>query len=171
MDDLASLHRRLSRALDLSSLLVLGALVPACASPEEPTPKGTETKVEPRDQPEIAATPQPPKPEVKPVEVTPVEVKPVEVKPREPIPRRDRPTCPTSAMRPQGNELPPEDPDAPQLLAHGRLDRRTLAATRAHAWRELVDPLLAELHGATDPPRALVARAPLAIVRTTRFAH
>ena len=35
MTDLASLHRRLRRALDVSSLLVLGALAPACASTQE----------------------------------------------------------------------------------------------------------------------------------------
>lgn len=49
-------------------------------------------------------------------------------------------------LRPRPLALPPEGPDAALLRAHGRLDDRTLALTRALAWRELIDPLLAELH-------------------------
>lgn len=52
------------------------------------------------------------------------------------------------ALRPEPIAEHDHDPDAELLLAHGRLDRRTLAQTRALAWREIVDPLLAEL-GAT----------------------
>ncbi|MCX4240541.1 ferritin-like domain-containing protein [Paraliomyxa miuraensis] len=38
MTDFASMHRRLRRALDVSSLLVLGALAPACAAGQEQEP-------------------------------------------------------------------------------------------------------------------------------------
>jgi hypothetical protein len=37
------------------------------------------------------------------------------------------------------------DPDAAALHAHGRLDPHELAQVRAQVWRELIDPLLAEL--------------------------
>jgi len=42
------------------------------------------------------------------------------------------------------------DPDAALLLAYGRLDARSLAETHALAWRDLIEPLLADL-GATTP--------------------
>lgn len=51
------------------------------------------------------------------------------------------------ALRPRPSALPPSDPEAEVLFAHGRLDARALQRTRVLAWRELVDPLLAELHG------------------------
>jgi len=58
-------------------------------------------------------------------------------------------------LRPQPAAAAADEPDAALLLAHGRLDDRTLAQTRAQAWRELIDPLLAELHAAASRgPRA-----------------
>jgi len=53
-------------------------------------------------------------------------------------------------LYPRPAATPPVDPDAALLLAYGRLDDRTLAQTRALAWRDLIEPLLAEL-GATTP--------------------
>lgn len=60
-------------------------------------------------------------------------------------------------LRPQPSTEHADEPDAAQLHAHGRLDARTLAQTRALAWREIVDPLLVEL-GADMPlePRTRV---------------
>jgi hypothetical protein len=52
-------------------------------------------------------------------------------------------------MRTSEPESIPEDPDAAELHAQGRLDRAELARVRAQVWRELIDPLLAEL--ATRP--------------------
>lgn len=56
-------------------------------------------------------------------------------------------------LRPQPSVEPAADPDVERLLAHGRLDARTLARTRAAAWREIVDPLLAELGAAESTSR------------------
>jgi hypothetical protein len=53
-------------------------------------------------------------------------------------------------LYPRPAAAPAEDPDAPLLLAHGRLDERTLVQAREQAWRELIEPLLAKL-GATAP--------------------
>lgn len=52
-------------------------------------------------------------------------------------------------LRPQPVASPADTTEhAALMLAHGRLDARTLANTRALAWRDLVDPLLAELQAA-----------------------
>lgn len=48
-------------------------------------------------------------------------------------------------LRPQPSTEHADEPDASLLHAHGRLDARTLAQTRALAWREIVDPLRVEL--------------------------
>jgi rubrerythrin len=53
--------------------------------------------------------------------------------------------------RPDAFELPEADPDAEQLADHGRLDARAKAQAIRDAWRELIDPILAELAQRSRP--------------------
>ncbi len=77
MSDLGPLHRRLRRALDISSLIVCASLVPACASKTDDTSKGrdkqadqtdgnTQTSAKPPEPPleDAPTTAVPPDPEI-----------------------------------------------------------------------------------------------------------
>jgi hypothetical protein len=141
MPTFAPLHLRLRRALDLSSLLVLGAFAPACDTTPDQNPTITKAEVA---KPE-PAKPEPAKPEPETTtepfiaKPEPPEPEPPEPEPPKPEPEVNRlPRCPTidwcgskplvESMRPKRPTSMPDVEGCPsQVERIGELDPKLLA--------------------------------------------